>query len=277
MRRFVAALVSAAVASAILLWISAAAGQPAPGKHGPAKQAPGKHGPGKPAPGKHGPGKQGRGPGGPMMNVDPQLGLLRAPAVAKELGLSDDQVKRIEQLIEEMRSKPSAKLQGMSPEERRAKAAEFGKLSPEERHAKLGGMMKGRGEGMQAKLREILTSEQLNRLHQIGLQMRGPMALADPKVMEDLKITDEQRQQLAAVRDKAMQQIHGLMSKPGDWQSMTEESRQKATELRQQAGEEILKLLTPEQREAFEKMKGAKLELPARGEGPRGKRAAKPE
>lgn len=250
MRRFRIALVSAAVAAA-LVWVSIAAAQP-------------------PA------GKPDRGRGGPRMGMDPQMGFLRVPAVQKELNISEEQLKKLEQLVEQMRSQPMAKIEAMSPEERKAKREELEKLSPEERRAKMAELMKGRGEGIQNKLREILKPEQLKRLHEISLQARGPMAIGDPKVVEELKITDEQRRQVAEIRDKTMKQIQELMTTPGDWQSMTEEGRQKAAELRQKAGEEVMKVLTAEQREAFEKMKGNKFDMPPRGDRPEGKPLRKP-
>jgi Spy/CpxP family protein refolding chaperone len=241
MRQFRVGLVSAVVVAA-LAWVSVAVAQP-------------------PA------GKPGRGRGGPMMGAE----FLRIPAVQKELKLTDDQVNKLQQLVEQMRSKPMAKVQAMSPEERKAKMEELMKLPPEERKAKLAQVMKGRGEGIQNKLREILTPEQLKRLHEIGLQIRGPMALADPQVLEQLDLADEQKQKIVEIRDQAMAKIRELMTTPGDWQSMTEEGRQKAGELRQKAAEETMSLLTAKQREVFEKMKGPKFEMPPRGERPGGK------
>jgi Spy/CpxP family protein refolding chaperone len=159
-----------------------------------------------------------------MMGVE----LLRVPAVQKELKLTDDQVKKLEQLVEQMHARTVPKAEATSPEQRKANAAEI---------------MKGRGEGIQNKLREILTPEQLKRLHEIGLQLRGPMALADPQVLEQLNFTDEQRQKLAEIRQKVV--------------------------------EETMNLLTAEQRAAFEKMKGAKFEMPPRGERHEGKASHK--
>ncbi|HEV3340606.1 MAG TPA: hypothetical protein VG125_09620 [Pirellulales bacterium] len=124
-------------------------------------------------------------------------------------------------------------------------------VSQEERQKKM--------EEIQAKTRtaidqvnKVLSKEQNERLDQIVLQARGASALTDEKVAADLKITDAQRQKLQDIQQQTMQKFRDSQ---GD--------QEKIGEIRKTSREQSLAVLTEEQRQQFEKMQGAKIELPA--------------
>ncbi len=50
-----------------------------------------------------------------------------------------------------------------------------------------------------AKIRAILTAEQWDRLNQLDLQWRGPLAMADTQVAERLKLSRESRNEIAPI------------------------------------------------------------------------------
>jgi len=136
-------------------------------------------------------------------------------------------------------------------------------------------MMRIYNEQLRKKLREILLPSQWERLQQIQLQQRGAGAMEDETVVQELKITEAQKEKLRKIREKVEATRKTAMSGAGavNWRELGEEERQKLIEQMrakweevrktvQEAGQEALEVLTPEQREAFEKLKGAKFEWP---------------
>src|SRR5262249_36172244 len=97
--------------------------------------------------------------------------LLRAHewfrGVRTELGLTAEQARRIDEL--------------------------FGRGPP--RPGQPGGDLKTRLEVM-----KVLTPEQRQRLQQVYLQVRGPVAFNDPDVVERLRLTADQRQQIKVIQ-----------------------------------------------------------------------------
>ncbi len=110
------------------------------------------------------------------------------------------------------------------------------------------------------KVAEILSDQQMKRLNEIYIQVAGGQALDDEDVAAALKITDEQNEKLSAARDEARdmqrEQMRGLFQS-GD----REAAREKMAEIRKEADAIILAVLTDEQKQEFEQMKGEPLEL----------------
>ena len=74
-----------------------------------------------------------------------------------------------------------------------------------------------------------------------------------------LKIADEQKSQLAEISEANTQAIREAFQ---DLQGASrEERREKSTELRNKGNEKLLAVLTTDQRAAFEKLQGGKIEL----------------
>jgi Spy/CpxP family protein refolding chaperone len=191
------------------------------------------------------------------------LGLLRLEQVQKELKLSEDQVTKVNEISEKLRAEMSEQYAGLrdieNMQERRAKMTELSNQLDE----------KARGQ-----LREVLSREQMMRLFQIRLQVRGTLdALNNRWIAGRLELTDEQ-QKKAAELDKATQDKISEAYAPLRDLSQEErrekmgELRDKTTKLREDAEKKALELLTAEQKEAFEKMKGEKFELTARRRQP---------
>jgi len=189
--------------------------------------------------------------------------LLRIPAIQQEIGLTEEQKGKLTPLGEELRGLWGQNIQNLSREDRQAlvaKAAEIGQ-----------------------KAEAILVPEQQQRLQQISLQIRGAAALSDPSVAEELKLTDEQKQKINALREKVQAAMKEAGLRPGvDKQSLSEEERkavrekmEKVNQLRKEILEEALKVLTPEQSAAFEKMKGEKFDLSQMQGGKRGEGKAR--
>ncbi len=187
------------------------------------------------------------------------LGLLRVEQVQKELKLSEDQLSKVSEIGEklqvEMREQYAGLREIQDMQERRAKMTEMSNQFDE----------KARGQ-----LREVLSREQMMRLFQIRLRVRGTLdALNNRWIAGRLELTDEQKKKAAeldkATQDKISEAYAPLrdLSQEERREKMAE-LREKITKLREDAEQKAAGLLTAEQKEALEKMKGEKFELPAR-------------
>ncbi len=191
------------------------------------------------------------------------LGLLRMEQVQKELKLTEEQIGKVSQISEKLRAEMREQYAGLRDiedmQERRAKMTELSDQFDR----------KARGE-----LREVLSREQTMRLFQIRLQARGTLdALNNRWIAGRLELTDEQKEKAAALdkatQDKVTEAYAPLrdLSQEERREKMTE-LREKITKLREEAEKKALGLLTAEQKESFEKMKGEKFEMPARRRQP---------
>ena len=104
------------------------------------------------------------------------------------------------------------------------------------------------------------------QLYQIRLQVRAVVeSLANTYVARRLEITDDQKEKLAQI-DKDMQSARSeLFASMRDVSSEQRgEMYGKLRQIGSDADEKALGVLTDEQREAFEEMKGEKIELQMR-------------
>jgi Spy/CpxP family protein refolding chaperone len=183
------------------------------------------------------------------------LGLLRMEQVQKELKLSEEQVTKVatigEELRESMREQYTALRDIEDRGQRREKMTELSAQFDQKAREKLG---------------DVLEKEQMTRLNQIRMQVRAVMeSLDDKDVAKQLKLTEEQQKKLAQIKkDTQIKQseLYGTMR--GASREQRTEVFQKLRKIRNDADKQALELLTAEQKEAFEKMKGDKIELPMR-------------
>jgi len=112
--------------------------------------------------------------------------MVYRPEVQAELRLTASQKSRLQQPNKEELRKMGKFFQGL----RSVPRSEWAKRSTEFCAAQ------------QQKLDEFLDAGQLQRLRQITLQQEGYFALARPEIADELRITPEQRAQLAAILKK---------------------------------------------------------------------------
>ncbi|MFH1921935.1 MAG: hypothetical protein ABIP48_18875 [Planctomycetota bacterium] len=180
------------------------------------------------------------------------LGLLRLEQVQKEMKLSEEQTAKVRKVVEtlgaQMRDQYTALREIEDRDQRRAKTSE----------------MRDEFDGkVREQLRDVLEREQMMRLYQIRMQVRAVVdSLASRYVAGRLELTEEQKEKLAEI-NKDLQtrqsELYGTMRDATDEQRS--EAFQKLREIRNDAGEKALGVLTAEQKESFEKMKGEKVEL----------------
>ena len=111
---------------------------------------------------------------------------------------------------------------------------------------------------------EILDTDQLQRLGQLQLQRAGLGALSRPEVAKHLGLTEDQQAQISKVQEDARSEGRGAF---GD-RNMSDEDRRamfaRMRENREKMQADILAVLTDEQKETFDKMKGEPFEFPRR-------------
>lgn len=208
------------------------------------------------------PGFGGRGMGmlnSPGLN---QLSLLRNESVWAELKLTDEQKTKTAEIGDKVRAEMAealTELGGLDEDERETALKELRKVAGE------------RGKAVLGELAAILQPEQLARLKQINLQVRGFQALAEEEVAAELKLTDDQKQQLAAIEEENAAAMREVFTQARESGGDRQAVREKMDELRKAAGEKALAVLTAEQKAQFEKMQGPKADVRFQG-GPGGGR-----
>jgi hypothetical protein len=159
--------------------------------------------------------------------------------VREELKLSEDQLKRIEELKAERRQKTAA-LRGLSPEARSNKLSEIIKET-------------------EAAFANFLTQNQLRRAEQMYLQRLGPrLAFTNPGVAAALKFTDEQKKKIDVLVPEAVEAFRIERA-----QGQT--TRQRLQELSALWNEKFLDVLTPAQKKKWKQLLGPPFKWEPRG------------
>jgi Spy/CpxP family protein refolding chaperone len=176
-------------------------------------------------------------------------GFLDWGPVQKDLKLTPEQKEKLKAINEEFRASRRKQLEGptgATAEDRPAKAAELRAKARQSRAE------------YKRKIDAVLLLEQRSRLGQMTLQLRGPLAaLADEEVANALKLTDEQKKQIQAIEEATGEKVRSALQSLRERRSAAQgDLEAKASDLRDQAVQQALGVLTPEQKQSFEKMKG---------------------
>ncbi len=188
--------------------------------------------------------RQGRGFGGGNL-AGALVGLASQKSVQDELKVTDEQAKKIGELVDHQREVFSG----------------LRELEPEERRKKLDEQMTANKTAIAGILNEV----QFKRLNQISLQQRGARAFADAEVADALQLTPEQKEKVRAIQQEAQSQAQEAMQ-AGDRSA----ARTKVQEIRKTADEKSAALLTPEQQGKWKTLTGEPFKgeiAPPRGRG----------
>ena len=186
--------------------------------------------------------------------------LLASPEVLKELNVSSEQKGLIEDMLKDLR--PAGGTGGAGGGNRQ----DFQNLSQEERQKRVDELRK-QGEERAKKaddmVKVILEAKQVDRLNQLRLQTEGVGALSRAEVADKVGLTQEQKDKIAKIREAARPD-------PGSFQrggNASQEDRQKAAQeflaRREKTNAEVLAVLTPTQKDTWDKMQGKKFDFPA--------------
>jgi hypothetical protein len=179
--------------------------------------------------------------------------MMSSAEVQKELTLSPEQTKSVNDIATEMRTTAMeimSGLQDLTPEEQKEELANVMKMVTEE------------AKNLQVQVDEILDDKQTARMKELSLQRRNVEALEDKEVAESLKLTEEQGKKLIDIRNEAADKQDAIIQEAIKSGGDRSKIREKIEELRKELGDKALAVLTTEQREQFDKMKGAKFNFP---------------
>jgi hypothetical protein len=185
-------------------------------------------------------------PGGPVGIglADPTLDLLRDKGVQKDLKLTDEQVKKVNDLVQQ-RADLMQNLKGVIDLKKLQEAME----------------------GLKKSATDLVTKDQAARLAQLRIQAQGPAAFRDPNVVNELKLTDEQKaaaiQAIGEANKKRLQAMAGMKG------ASAEEKAKKAGEIQRDAAEDFIKQLSKDQQARWRELVGPAFDgvLPAVGSG----------
>lgn len=189
-----------------------------------------------------------------------RLELLRSPEVRKELAVSDDQTKEIEQALAPL-LEPSGVPRGAQ------------NVSAEERQKRFEQLSKQRAAASKLvaeKVDQILNHQQRTRLKQLWLQRLGAAALIQPEVVEELGLTQEQQDKIGEIRKVVENHLQPATINPPPGQprlqdfseAEREQWRNELRVLREKEQFETLAVLTDEQQAKFAEIKGKEFEFP---------------
>ena len=164
-----------------------------------------------------------------------KLFLLQGEDIQKDLKMSDEQVAKIKDLFEKRRN--AYKDLPTDKDERTKKIQEIQKES-QEREKQAG---------------DTLKPEQMKRLDQILLQQQGANALINPRVIDELKITDEQKTKVREAIQESGKELRDLFQRG---KVNLEDMQKKMAEFRTRSMEKAAAVLTPEQQKQWKEMVG---------------------
>ena len=184
------------------------------------------------------------------------LGLLSVQKVQQDLKLSDAQIAEVKQLAQTSRVNAKTKYAALQKiEDRRERRDEIDRFT------------KQRDRQARAQVREILSGEQMTRLNQIRLQVRGAVyGVNNPRLAERLQLTPEQQEaavELAQQTQKKVSEAYRVLRDVmhSGQREKFDDALQRVRKIRTDANQRAFALLTAEQREMFGELVGEKLEL----------------
>lgn len=192
--------------------------------------------------------------GGMVLRYDPMTYLGRTD-VEKDLGLTDEQVKKLEEQntknMEKMRARfqPGGNTSGEN-------------LTMEERMKQFDKQREADLKEQQKTLEGILKPEQMTRVKEIWAQLESNRVILYVDMQKELAITDKQKEEIKALQTKQQEANQALMEKTRN-QEITREDAQASREKNNKIMDEQLgKLLTTEQTDKIKVLKGTKTFTP---------------
>jgi Spy/CpxP family protein refolding chaperone len=180
--------------------------------------------------------------------------LTQVAEVQAELKIDEDQKKELEAIGKEMSDARRA-LMPAPADGGRPDMAKMRELMPKMAE------MQTKYEG---KLEEVLDPKQMDRLLGLFVQRDEIRTLSNAIVAAKLKITDEQKAELAKIEKANGEAMMSAFSGGGGGGG---DMREKFQAMRKENEEKTMGVLTAEQKKTMEDMKGPKFEFPQRGPG----------
>ena len=184
--------------------------------------------------------------------------LVKNKRVQEDLKLTAEQVKSLEvglQKVHEKYKEEIGKVAGALPGQQAVPGRSLALPDPN----KYGELVRKVDGENQKVLADVLKPEQATRLKQIELQLQGVYALQSKQVVEALKLTEDQKEQVKKIEadmSNAVRELTGDGLNPPTMKIYYAEKK-----ICREAAAKIPSLLTPEQRRRWEAMIGAQFQL----------------
>ena len=190
--------------------------------------------------------------------TDP-LQLLQNSQIQQELDISDEQNAKLIGLEKEFRSKIDQTISGV-------KLQELYKEEQKPERERIQGEIQQHIQETRTELETILQPDQLKRMRGIFLQIYGWGVLTRYDLSEDLKLTSEQEEKLDNIEEQMLAKMQANWevppkNNPQERNKVIAQNRQRMEQIIKNSNEESLAILTPEQKQNLETIKGEKFEL----------------
>lgn len=216
-------------------------------------------------------GGRGGGFGGP--GAGGIIGLAGAPPVQKELGLEGEAAEKVQKIAGAFRQEMQtaveeagigfgafANFQNLSQEEREAKMREMNDKRAE--------INKKLNEKFLPQLKETLSAQQIARLQEILVQVRGSQGLTSPEMIKTLDLSKEQQDKINGVNQEAGRKMSELFTAGGggggDFQAMAT----KRDEAMKERETKAIEVLSKEQQDKYARLKGKPFDVTQLFQGP---------
>lgn len=184
-------------------------------------------------------------PGGMTPGSDPFMLLQNNSQVQADLGLSEDQIRRLSHSGQLFRTR----LQEL------AQATDASSKAEMQRH-----IWTSRGA-----IAQLLTPEQLQRLQQIMLQIEGPcLAVNDPRFSQDLGLSEIQLQKMTATCRQVVVEMQKVFRPPAPGEdpcASLRTNRAQIEQIRTEGQARVVAVLSAAQQDNLQQMQGRKLTL----------------
>jgi Spy/CpxP family protein refolding chaperone len=180
--------------------------------------------------------------------------LASDESVQKELGVSGDKASKLTSLRDDLNAARTKEYQTAG-----VNLQDFQSITNEQRQ-KMTEIGRKLNDEFAPKVKELLTADQFKRLQQIQLQanlaFQGPPALNAPEVDSQLKLTEDQKQKLIAINTEFQQKQRDLFTGGGG-----RGGGEAFTKLRDERTAKTIDVLTPEQKEKLNALKGSAFDV----------------
>lgn len=234
--------------------------------------------------GGQGQGRGGRGFGqGGRGGGNNELTLAMRKDVQTDLGVSEDQKKKLEELQTKLRPARGQRGQGgqagaggaggqggnggqAGAGGQRGQGGQGGNFDPEAMRKR----MEEQRAATRKALSEVLSADQMKRLGEISIQLQGNRAVLNAEVQKSLGVTDEQKAKITELQTKMQEANRALMQKVRD-QELSQEDAQKSMQNNNKAmDDELAKLLNATQNAKLKEMGGKPFKADPNETGRRG-------
>lgn len=179
--------------------------------------------------------------------------LAASESVQKDLGLSGDVTGKATSLRDDYRAAMQKEYQtaGINPQD-------FQNISAEQRQ-KMNDIGRKLNDEFNPKVKALVSADQYKRLKQIqlqaGLRNQGPGALTESDVAAELKLTDDQQKKLNNLQTEYAQKQREMFTGGGGF------NPEAAAKLREERTSKTMEVLTAEQKEKLNTLKGSEFDV----------------